>query len=72
MNGKKKKRPEREPLDDVEEAKALLSKVESIESNFKRNLASPDKSGSLYVDPNNIKRSSAAIALPSSMSRTFR
>ncbi len=47
MSGKKKKRPEREPFDDVEEAKALLSKVEAIESNFKRNLASPDKSGSL-------------------------
>jgi len=47
MNGKKKKRPEREPVDDVEEAKALLSIVETIESNSKRNLASPAKSGSL-------------------------
>ena len=47
MSGKKKKRPERKPFDDVEEAKALLSKVEAIESNFKRNLATPDKSGSL-------------------------
>ena len=43
----KKNRTEREPFDDVEEAKALLSKVEAIESNSKRNLASPDKSGSL-------------------------
>tara|TARA_Y100001934_G_scaffold185034_1_gene218555 strand:- start:181 stop:324 length:144 start_codon:yes stop_codon:yes gene_type:complete len=47
MSGKKKKRPEREPFDNVEEAKASLSKLEAIESNPKRNLASPDKSGSL-------------------------
>ena len=47
MNGKKKKRPGREPFDNVEEAKALLSKLEAIESNPKRNLACPDKSGSL-------------------------
>ena len=47
MNCKKKKSPERDHFDNVEEAKALLSKLEAIESKPKRNLDSPDKSGSL-------------------------
>ena len=63
VNGKKKEKPERDPFDDLEEAKAFLSVAEVIESKSKRNLASPAEVA-LWVEQKYIKRKVAAKAFP--------